>query len=153
MSTPPSARDGKAVEEGPKKSPMTTAGRNSTSMSAATHEPEFVRSLMSMTSANGREERPETRAERCEEEHAEARSGAQEAQLAAETGHPGASLSRSRCSRTHRASACPRNVELVRRADGDPDRVGRAEARERADDHALAEQRVEERLRASPRST
>src|SRR5262249_5878360 len=37
---------------------------------------------------------------------------------------------------------------LVRRADGDADRVWRAESRQRADDHALAEQRVEQCPRA-----
>src|SRR5207302_3377160 len=35
---------------------------------------------------------------------------------------------------------------LVRRADGDPNRIPRPEARERPDDDALAEQRLEERL-------
>src|SRR5439155_23694853 len=93
------------------------------------------------------EERAEARAERCEEEQAEAGSGAEEAQLAAETGHPARSLSGSRGSRPHPSESFSEEGVLVRRPHRDADRVRCAEPCERSDDHALTEKRLEQPLR------
>src|SRR5438093_2889525 len=132
---------------GPRKSPTTTAGRNSTIMSALTHGPESVRSLTSTTSATVASRVP--RLEPSVARKSSRKPGAVPRRLSCRR-RPvtrARSLSGSSCGRPHLRQRSGQERVLSGGSDGHAYRLRRAEAGERPNDDPFAKQALEPRLR------
>src|SRR5947208_4048535 len=133
--------------KGPRKSPTTTAGRNSTIISALTHGPESVRSLTSTTSATVASKVP--RLEPRVARKSSRNSGALPRRLSCRR-RPvtrARSLSGSSGGRPHLRKRSSKEHVLIGRSDGHAHRSSCAEAGEGTNDDTFAKQRLEPRLR------
>src|SRR6266511_3011542 len=140
-------RLGSRSRNGPKKRPTTTAGRNSTNISAPTHGPESVRSLTSTTSATVASSVPRLEPSVAKKSRRKPDAVPRRLNCRRTPFTPSPSVSGSRRRRPKPCERFRQECVLVRHTHSDADRVRRAEARERPHDHSLAQQCVEERLR------
>src|SRR5436309_6059624 len=142
-----SPRREKRSSSGPSKSPTTTAGRNSTIMSALTQGPESVRSLTSTTSATVASNVP--RLEPRVARKSSRKAGALPRRLSCRR-RPvtrARSLSGSSGGRPHLREGSSKKRLLIGSSDGHTHRLRRTESGEGPDDDAFAEQGLEPGLR------